>query len=669
MDAKRERMRWLADELNQHIRLYYLRNEPAIADAEYDALYDELLALEKELGEILPDSPTQRVGVPVSEFAAHRHLVRLWSMDKVKDLQGLQGWEERTRKSVAFHETQTGQALPPLRYALEYKLDGLTVNLTYDGGFLVGAATRGDGETGEMILSQVKTIRTIPLVIPFQGRMEVQGEGIMRLSVLEEYNRSAAEPLKNARNAAAGALRNLDPGVTASRRLDMFCYNVGYIEGTHFDDQTEMIRFLEENGFPMSPYCRVFDGYDALAEEIAHLEKTLPELDFLIDGLVAKVTGFSAREALGYTARFPRWAMAYKFEAVEKTAQVLSLEWQVGRTGKLTPVANLEPVELAGVTVRRATLNNWDDIQRKHVRLGSRVWVRRSNDVIPEIMGAVEGEFDNLGSEIILPECCPACEGSLQWEGAHLYCINTVGCPLQIAARIAHYASRSALDIQVLGDKTAAMLCEKMNVESIADLYALEKNRLVDIEGFGEKKAAALLEGLEATKTPELGRFLYALGIRNVGLVTAKDLAGYFGSLEKLSAATKEELAGIFNIGDIVAQSIYSFFHDPKALRIVERMASHGVHPQESVPKKSRGVWAGKTIVLTGTLPTIGREEATLLIEENGGKVSSSVSAKTSYVLAGENPGSKLAKAETLGIPILSEEELLCMLNTDGDEE
>ena len=374
-----DRMRRLVDRLNETAYQYYTLDAPTISDAEWDALYDELVALERETGTRLPDSPTRRVGGAVLPgFEQHTHLARLWSMDKAQSREALLDWAARAERLRA-DAVAGGAELPPLEFVVEHKFDGLTVNLTYEDGRLIGAATRGNGVTGEEILPQVMTIRTIPLSIPFKGRMEVHGEAFMRLSTLEEYNRTAAEPLKNPRNAAAGALRNLDPAVTASRRLDACFYDVGYIEGSSFASQEEMLDFLRENRFPVSGCEMRAPGMDAVLDAVGEVEQSRAELDYMIDGAVVKISDFATREALGYTDKFPRWAVAYKFEAEEMTALLEDVTWQVGRTGKLTPLAHVSPVELAGATVRRATLNNYSDILRKRVRIGARVWIRRSN--------------------------------------------------------------------------------------------------------------------------------------------------------------------------------------------------------------------------------------------------------------------------------------------------
>ena len=644
-----QRMQELVDKLNAYARAYYVEDAPLISDGEYDALEAQLIALEKETGTVLPDSPTHRVGgEPLSKFEEHRHLGRLWSLDKVRTLDGIREWMDRVKKLLDLSED-------PL-YALEYKFDGLTINLTYENGLLVQGATRGNGVTGEAILPQLKTIRSLPLSIPFTGRMEVQGECIMLLSVLEKYNKTAKEPLKNARNAAAGALRNLDPQVTADRNLSCFCYNVGYIEGKELHDHREMIAFLRENGFPVSPFIHYGHGADEFIEIIDRVAEERDGLDFLIDGMVIKVCDFAQREQLGYTEKFPRWAMAYKFAAEEATTTIESVTWEVGRTGKLTPVAHVEPVDLCGVTVSNATLNSWDDICRKRVGIGSRVFIRRSNDVIPEILGAVPGDTPKASVE--KPEVCPFCGAHVEHRGVHLYCTNPLSCRPQIISRLAHFASRDAMDIDTFADKTAEQLFSELNVATIPELYTLRRERLLDLEGFGEKKAQNLLTALENSKHRPLSAFLNALGIPNVGVKTARDLSLTFGSLEKLRSATFEELVAIEDVGEIVAQSVLSFFHDPRISKQIDDLIAYGVSPVADRAATASPI-SGKTIVVTGTLPTLSRKEAEDLILNHGGKAAGSVSKKTDYVLAGEAAGSKLTKAQQLGIPVIDEQTLL----------
>lgn len=648
------RMRELVDELNRHAYRYYVLDDPTISDKQYDMLFDELTALEAQLGFSLPDSPTHRVGgEPLKEFTQHRHIARLWSLDKAQSTEAVRAWAERVAKLLPGEK---------LEYSLEYKFDGLTLNLTYDGGQLVQAATRGNGEVGEEILEQVRTIRSVPLSIPFAGKMEVQGEGIMLLSALEKYNQTAEEPLKNARNAAAGALRNLDPKVTAKRNLDAFFYNVGYIEGAQLHNHHEMRAFLEENRFKTSPYTKYFTDIEELIDALDEIETHRSSLDYLIDGAVIKLTDFAQRERLGYTDRFPRWAVAFKFEAEEMTTRLLSVKWEVGRTGKLTPAAVLEPVDIGGVTVKAATLNNAGDIARKKLKTGCMVFIRRSNDVIPEVMGRTD-ELQQGEQDIEIPAVCPACGAPVEARGAHLFCTNP-DCPPRIVNRLAHFAGREAMDIDGFSEKTAELLAEQGIIRDAADMMALTEDRLVGLPLFKDKRIENLISAIQKSKNRPLDAFLFALGIPNVGRKTARDLAQAFGSLPALRAATEEELTAIPDVGGIVAKSITDFFASEKGRDLVDRLLKAGCTPTwESVTLGD--AFAGKTVVLTGTLASMGRKAAGDLIAAHGGKVTGSVSKKTDYVVAGEEAGSKLDKALKLGVPVLDEAAFLAMLNKD----
>ena len=647
-----ERMRELVDTLNSTAYAYYTAGTSPLSDKQWDELYDELTRLEKESGIFLPDSPTHRVGgAPLSGFEQHTHINRLWSMDKVQSEDEFHQWYARTQKAFGDH-------VPP--FYIEYKFDGLTINLTYENGILVQAATRGNGEVGEAILPQAKTIRTVPLSIPYKGRLEVQGECIMRLSSLEAYNKTAAEPLKNARNAAAGALRNLDPQLTASRKLDAFFYQVGTIDDPPYHDQKGMLQFLRENGFPVADFLGEAKTEDGIIEAIRAIEKQRDSLDWLIDGAVIKIGDFSLRDQMGYTEKFPRWAVAFKFEAQESITKLLDVTWELGRTGKLTPLAHLEPVDFYGVTVKKATLNNFGDIQRKQVAIGCQVRVRRSNDVIPEILGR-EGEPSPDEREITLPEVCPSCGKKLVLRGAHIFCMNRLSCKPQAVARIAHFASRDAMDIDGLSEKTADQLYDRLSVRDMADLYRLKAEEMHVCDGFSisksgvpGKKTQNLMAALEKSKHCTLDAFLYAIGIPNIGRKTARDIAQAFRTLDNVMDATEEQLVQIPEIGDTIAQSVTEFFSFEENREMIRRLLESGVAPQ-SMAAREGGPFEGMSIVVTGTLPTLSRKEAEELIRENGGSAASSVSKKTAFVVAGEAAGSKLDKATKLGIEVIDE--------------
>lgn len=663
-----ETMKGLIEQINKHNYQYYTLDKPLISDKEYDELYDCLVSLERESGIILPGSPTQRVGGELLEgFEPHRHLARLWSLDKAQSIDDLMAWHTRVLKLIADHNVRNPQdPLPSPSFVVELKFDGLSLNLTYDRGQLTQASTRGNGVVGEGILAQVKTIRSIPLDIPYtDGVIEVQGEGMMFLSVFEAYNKTAAEPLKSPRNAAAGALRNLNPKTTAERKLDAFIYNVGYSDRVKFRDHREMVQFLRENRFKVNPYVRFYDTIEEVAEELKRLETEKNSFDYLIDGAVVKINDMRTREVFGYTDKFPRWAVAFKFEAEEVTTILESVSWEVGRTGKLTPVAKVEPVDIGGATVQNCTLNNIGDIERKNLKhaLGTAVFIRRSNEVIPEILGKVTDEQD--GAEIVYPTECPSCGSELEQRGAHLFCPNRLECKPQLISRITHFASRDAMDVESLSIATAEQLYSELGLRDPSDLFYLQFDDLIKLQRFGEKKASKLLEAVEKCKNRDLPSFLFALGIPNTGKTTTKALADYYGSLEKLMAATPDELMQIPDVGAIVAESIVSFFADPVMVRSIERMLAAGVRPaveEKAAPANTGHPLFGKTVVLTGTLSSMGRDEASKKLEALGAKVTGSVSKKTDLVIAGESAGSKLVKAKELGIPVIENEDELIKL-------
>lgn len=650
MDDK-QRIDALVELLNQHAYRYYTLDNPTVSDAEYDALYDELSSLEAQTGFIRPDSPTRRVGGDVLPgFEKQAHLSPLYSLDKVRSEEELAAWEQRARKI----------ADEPYTYVVEYKFDGLTVNLRYDGGLLISAATRGDGSVGEVITRQVMTIKSVPLSIDYKGLLEVQGEGIMRLSQLKKYNETADEPLKNARNAAAGALRNLNPAETARRNLSLVCYGVGYKGGEPFISHNEMLAFLRDNHFPISDFSRTENSITGVMNAVAEAERKRNSLDYLIDGVVIKIDSYAARGRLGFTQKFPRWAVAYKFAADEKTTLLLDVIWQVGRTGKLTPGAVLEPVDIAGVSVSRATLNNYGDILRKGVKAPCRVFLRRSGDVIPEILGVAE--YLPGSQDIAPPDVCPACGHPVTEKGAHLFCENMLLCRPQLTRAIAHFASRDAMNIETFSDRTAEALYDHMGLADVSDLYYLDYEKLKMLPGFGDKKAENLRAAIERSKTRPLAVFIYALGIPGIGSKTGKDLANRFGSVDALAAATEDELLTIDGVGPTLARNIANFFSDERVRRIIRRIEEAGVQPQFERRTSKQSPFTGKKVVLTGTLEKYTRKEASDIIESLGGEVASSVSKATDYVLAGESAGSKLTKAQALGVTVISESEFEKMI-------
>lgn len=660
---KRERMHELAEELNKHAYEYYVLNNPSVSDKEYDRKYDELLELEKEIGHVLPYSPTQRVGdVILPEFNKYTHKAPLWSLDKGQNLEELIEWDKRNRKLIDEYNKNTDKKLPNPSYVITKKFDGLTLNCTYDeNGVLIKAATRGTGIIGEDITAQAKTIKTLPLKIDHNNVIEIHGEAIMTKKAFEEYNKNSEVPLKNLRNGAAGALRNLNVKETAKRNLSAFFYDIGYNEGENFETYMEMLQFIEEKGFYVDPYIKLCSSIEEIEKEIQYIEHIRFDLDYDIDGIVIAINDIRTREILGYTVKFPKWAIAYKFEAQEATTKLLDVEWNVGRSGRVTPTAILEPVELAGVTVKRATLNNMDDIKRKNVKLGAEVFVRRSNDVIPEIMGVVEESLER-SEEIFPPEKCPYCGSELIQEGVHYFCENTLSCKPQMVKSIVHFASREAMNIEGFSEKTAEQLFEKLEIKSISDLYRIKKEQLLTLEKFGDKKAQNLLNSLEKSKNCELASFIYALGIPNVGIKTAKDLVKRFKNLDRIKSATFEELIGVQDIGDIVAKSIIEFFHQEKIISSINELLCLGVNPSYKEIEVKENPFEGKTVVVTGSLKGYSRNEIKEKLESLGAKVSGSVSKKTDYVIVGEEAGSKYDKAKELNIPILNEEEFEAIL-------
>jgi DNA ligase (NAD+) len=663
-DDKRSKMLKLVEELNQYSYEYYVLDNPTISDKEYDEKYDELKVLEVELKEILPYSPTLRVGdIVLDEFRKYKHKSPLWSLDKAQSIEEIKDWHNRNVKIINEYNNSHEEKLQTVKYIVTKKFDGISINLTYDKeGILIVGASRGTGTVGEDITSQVKTIKSIPLTIDNYNIVEVHGEAIMTKEAFERYNREAIIPLKNLRNGAAGALRNLNVKETVRRNLSAFFYDVGYNEGNRFNTYSQMMEFIKKMGLPIDEYIETCNNVEEIEKQIEYINSIRCELNYDIDGIVIAIDDIKTREILGYTIKFPKWAIAYKFEAEETTTKLLNVEWNVGRSGRVSPTAILQPVELGGVTVKRATLNNLDDIQRKGVKIGATVFVRRSNDVIPEIMGAVE---DSLEGSISIeePKVCPSCGEELFRDGVHLFCENTLACKPQMVKTIVHYASREAMNIAGFSEKTAEQLFEKLGIKSIADLYIIKKDELVGLEKFGDKKATNLLTALQNSKDCELASFIYGLGIPNVGKKTAKDLAKKFKTLESIQKASFEELVSIPDIGDIVAKNIVEFFSLDKSREIINELLRLGVTPrEEQVQEVAENLFNGKTVVVTGSLKEFSREEIKNKLENLGAKVAGSVSKKTDFVIVGEDPGSKYNKAVELEVKIIFEEEFKSMI-------
>lgn len=666
MKDKKKLIDSLVSELNEHSKQYYVHDNPSISDKEYDEKYDLLQSLEKETGYVLPYSPTMRIGDELlDEFTKHTHLAPLWSLDKAQSLEEVLSWHERNQNFIDNHNEgkEKEDKLPPLKYIVTRKFDGLTVNLTYNSnGVLETAATRGTGRIGENVTNQVKTISSVPLRVDNEDIFEIHGEAMMPKDAFVEYNKEAKTLLKNTRNAAAGALRNLDIRETKKRNLTAYFYDIGYKEGDQFQNYREMISFIDEMGFLTDGFFKEADSFVEVEKIIKEIEKERENLNFDIDGVVVAIDDIETRNLLGFTVKFPRWAIAYKFEAEETTTKVLDVEWNVGRSGRVNPTAILEPVELVGATIQRATLNNMDDIRRKNVKIGSSVLLRRSNDVIPEILKAVEGESNEEETEIIPPEYCPSCGTKLIEVGAHIFCENTLSCKPQLLKNIVHFASRDAMNIEGLSEKTADQLFDKLNIKNVSDIYSLKEEDLLTLDLFKEKRANNLLDEIEKSKDVTLHAFIYALGIPNVGISTSRDLENEFKTLENIRNASKEELINVPDIGEIVALNILEFFSSDNIKTEIENLLSKGINIKEierNEKKELSSVFTGKTVVLTGAMENFTRKEAKERLLNLGAKVTGSVSKNTDFVVYGKDPGSKYDKAISLNIDTLTEEEFI----------
>lgn len=648
MDFK-NRMRELIDMINMHNYNYYILDNPTISDAEYDKLLDELMRLEKENDFVFTDSPSQRVGAELtSSFEKEAHLVPLYSLDKRQSKEELELWVDDIK-----------QKYPNVDFSFEYKFDGLTITILYENGFFKKAMTRGNGVVGEIVTNQVKTIKSVPLSIPFKGKVLVQGEAIMLKSELKKYNETHQDQLKNVRNAAAGAIRNLNPQVTSERNLDMFFYAVPYVENLNLKNQKETLQFLKENKFKVHSQTIFTSSYEEISKEIDKIDSQKNELDILIDGVVIKINDFAISKELGHTSRFPKFAIAFKFAPEELTSKVLDVIFQVGRTGKITPLAIIEPIFLAGATIRRATLNNFSDIKRKKIKLNSYVFVRRSNEVIPEIIGLAQDTDES--KDIIFPNKCPSCGCDLKQEEIETYCVNSWGCPAQLKKKIVHFCSKDALNIEYVSEKTIDSFYNILNLRYAYQLFYLKREDLLKLEKFKDKKTNNVIESIEKSKNPKLDNFIYALGIKNIGKKTAKDIAKHYQTFEKFSQATFDELIKLPDIAEITAEAVIDFFKDEMNLKNLNELFLAGVTPQNA--QTTSGIFEGKTFVLTGTLPTMTREQASNEIEKRGGKTSSSVSKNVDFVLVGENAGSKYDKAVSLNLKIINEDEFLAMLD------
>ena len=676
-----QRVQQLRRLLNRYSYAYYVLARPEVSDEEYDMLFRELQRLEEHYPELItPDSPTQRVGAPPAEgFARVQHPAPMLSLGNVTSAEELRAWKERYEKLLP-----AGTAVS---WVVEPKIDGLTVVLHYQNGVFVLGATRGDGLSGEDITNNLRTIRSLPLHIPLteEGppappRLVVRGEAYMGKAAFKRFQaeqEKLGNKFVNPRNTAAGALRNLDPKVTASRPLDVLVYHVVVIEGAEGPaTQWETLHWLHDLGFPVAlKYCRLFEDFDALVAYCVNWADERDKLPFEVDGLVIKINELALHDVLGFVGKDPRWAVAYKYPAAEAVTRLLDIVVEVGRTGVLTPRAVLEPVYLAGATISSATLHNADYIEEKDIRIGDMVIVRRAGEVIPQVVGPVK-EL-RTGDEKVwhMPERCPSCgEPVVRYPGEVAYYCENTACPAQLVRRVAFFVSRPAMDIEGFGPRQAKLFYEKGFIREIADIYALKEHReeLLALEGFGEKKVTNLLNAIEASKQQPATRVLTAVGIRFVGPITAELLLTHFRSIDALARADVEDLAALEGVGPRIAESVRAWFSHPANQRTISRLKSYGLQmalPEAEKPPEELPL-AGKTFVLTGALPTWTRQEATEIIKRHGGKVTSSVSHKTNYVLAGENPGSKFEKAQKLGVPIISEADLRAMVGmpTDPDQ-
>ncbi len=665
----RARSRVLREAIEHHNYRYYVLDDPEISDAEYDALLRELQAIEESFpGQRDPLSPTQRVGhAPLDRFAPARHATPMLSLSNAESADEVREFDARVRRLLS--------RSAPLAYTAEPKMDGLAVELLYEHGVFRRGATRGDGVSGEDVTQNLRTVRSIPLRLrtpaktPAPPRLAVRGEVYMAIADFQALNAarlSKGEPaFANPRNAAAGSIRQLDPRITASRPLDIFFYGVGETTGHRFRTQWEILQTLPKWGLRVNPLiARCEDAEEAIRyfDGLAGRREALP---YEIDGVVIKVDDLRLQEELGTIARSPRWAVAYKFLPRQATTRIRAIEVSVGRTGALTPVAILEPVSIGGTTVSRATLHNQDEIDRKDVRVGDKVLVQRAGDVIPEVVKIIESKRTGKEKKFRIPDRCPVCEGVVERsEGeAASYCVNAQ-CPAQVRERILHFASKRAIDIDGLGDKIVNMLVEKKLVSNAADLYALEAKTLAGLERLGEKSAANLVAAIKGSRRPPLGRFIHALGIRHVGEQIADILAREFGSIEALGRASEDELTAVHGIGPEIAGSVAAFFREVRNRELIRRMEKLGVDPQAPARRGpgTGGPLEGKTFIFTGALASMTREEAGDAVERLGGRVGATVSRKTDYVVVGEDAGSKAARAEKLGVPMLDEAKFLKLI-------
>ncbi len=663
-----QEIRRLREQIRYHDYKYYVEAQPEISDLEYDRLVERLRELEARFPELVtPDSPTQRIGdQPVPELRSVRHRVPMLSIDNTYSQQEVRSWAQRI-----------GRLLPgeKIEYVVEYKIDGVAIALTYENGRLVLGATRGNGTVGDDVTHNVRTIRDVPLrlqgdnpppVVELRGEVYMTNSDLVRLN--EEQKKKGEPPFANTRNVTAGSIRLLDPRICAKRRLRMFVHSLGYYEGVEFATHIEFLKQVRRWGLKPTPHAQVFSSIDAVLAHCDELIEQLHELDFEVDGLVIKVNSLDQQQRLGATSKSPRWLIAYKFEKYEATTRVLDIQVQVGKTGIVTPVAILEPVEIAGTVVSRASLFNKDEVERKDVRVGDVVVVEKAGKIIPHVVRVEKHLREKRLPKFHFPTRCPECNTPLVQDegGVYIRCPNP-DCPAQLRERIRFFASREGMDIEGLGEKLVDQLVSTGLVRTYGDLYRLQVEDLEKLERMGKKSSQNLVRNIQASKRRGLARLLNALSIRHVGRHVAQVLAQHFGSMDRLMQASQEELAAIAEIGPVIAQSVYEFLHSSRGREIIEDLRSQGVLMEEPRAEQPREQpLAGKTIVVTGTLKNFTRDEIKQVIEQYGGRAASSVSSKTDFVLVGEKPGSKLQKAQQLGVPTVSEEEFLAMIGRGG---
>jgi len=665
-DAKK-RIEQLRGEIRRHDHLYYVLNQPKISDRQYDALFAELKALEQANPQfITPDSPTQRVaGVPLEGFATVRHVVPMLSIDNTYSAEELKAFDERVRKGLGSSDYD---------YVVELKIDGLAISLRYERGKLVTAATRGDGEAGDDVTTNVRTIKAVPLMLlgtkKIPDVLEVRGEVYMPTKAfvgLNKIREDAGEPVfANPRNAAAGSLKLLDAKTTAQRKLSFFAYATGELSEPLAEDHYRTLQKFKQLGLPVNPNIEKAKDINEVIDICAGWDEKRSKLDYQIDGMVIKINRFEQREALGATGRAPRWCISYKFAAEQAQTVVESIDVQVGKTGILTPVANLTPVLLAGTTVKRASLHNFDELNRLDVRCGDTVMIEKAGEIIPQVVEVIKEQRPAGTLPFKLPKKCPNCGSAVAKDqnGVYIRCLNP-DCFGQLKERLRYFAGRDQMDIENLGPALIEQLVEAGLVENFADLYKLKMSDLLELERMADKSASNVIEGIEKSKTRPLWRFIAALGIRHIGGQSAQILADYFGSLDAIMAADQDKLQAIDQIGPKVAESVYEYFRNERNAAVIKGLLAAGVKPQPPQKVKAKGKLAGRTIVVTGELENFTRPQVEQAIRQAGGKASSSVSKKTDFVLAGRDAGSKLDKALKLGVKVISEQEFLQMINTD----